>query len=99
MDSVIKNCPKELVLLKRLLAEKNSENENLKKENRLLQEQNNILLAKRFGPSSEKQIIDISGQFDEAEQDQENPNTEEPETIEVPAHIRKNQNASLFQRG
>ncbi|MBF0449114.1 MAG: IS66 family transposase [Magnetococcales bacterium] len=89
MDSIIKNLPEDPVSLKKLLVEKFSEIDKLKEDIGLLQEQINILLAKRFGPSSEKQTIDISGQFDEAEQDQESPDSEELETIEVPAHARK----------
>ncbi len=98
MDSVIKNLPEDPILLKKLLAEKHSENENLKAEILLLQEKINILLAKRFGPSSEKQTIDLSGEFNEAEDDQESAEAEEPETIKVPAHTRKNQNANLFPK-
>jgi transposase len=89
MDSVIKNLPEDPVLLKELLAEKLSEIEKLKGDIGILQEQVNILLAKRFGPSSEKQTINISGQFDEAEDDQEKAESEKPETIEVPAHTRQ----------
>ena len=78
----------------RILQEKqSSEIEKLKEENRLLQEKINILIANRFGPSSEKQTIELPGQFDEAEQDQENADSEseaeEPEIIEVPAHQRR----------
>jgi transposase len=87
MNSVTKTIPEDPALLKKLLSETLLEIEKLKEENHQLQEQINILLAKRFGPSSEKQVIDLVGQFDEAEQDESD--TEEEETIEVPAHVRK----------
>ena len=99
MDSVIKKLPEDPVLLKKLLAKQSSEIEKLKEENQLLQEQINILLAKRFGPSSEKQTIDIPGQFNEAEDDQESSASEESETIEVPAHNRKKPKRKPLPKG
>ncbi|MCP4040388.1 MAG: IS66 family transposase [Gammaproteobacteria bacterium] len=78
-----------------LIAEQRDENERQRKENEWqrikiasLQEQLNILLHKRYGPSSEKVPPEQLRLFNEAEQDAETPVTE-PETTTVTAHTRK----------
>jgi transposase len=53
-----------------------------------LQEQVKLLLAKRFGPSSEKLSADQLRLFNEAEAAAASTPTVEP-TIEVPAHARR----------
>ena len=55
-----------------------------------LQEQLNVLLAKRFGPSSEKVPVDQLGLFNEAEQalEEADADTDEPLGVSVPAHQR-----------
>lgn len=55
-----------------------------------LREQLNLLLAKRYGPSSEKHSPDQLGLFNEAESEAQNPPEEEPvEAVSVAAHERK----------
>jgi hypothetical protein len=48
------DLPHDVALLKALVVKQAAENERLCKENRQLQEHLTLLLAKRFGPSSEK---------------------------------------------
>jgi len=57
-----------------------------------LREQLNLLIAKRFGPSSEKSDKQQLGLFNEAEavvDEAEEESASEPETLTVPAHARK----------
>lgn len=71
------------------LLEQQNRSDALEQENRILQEQIRLLLAKRYGRSSEKHHPDqlVMALFDESEQKQiPEP---EPETTEVPAHTRK----------
>ncbi len=65
---------------------------NLISKNALLEERLRILLHKQFGASSEKSSPDQQDLFNEAEQDQPEPESTEPEETEevtVPEHTRK----------
>lgn len=71
------------------LEKKEEENHQYRIEIDLLREQIRLLLAKRYGPSSEKANEDQLGLFNEPEQEVlEATPVDEPE-IEVPAHVRK----------
>ncbi len=80
METPAQTLPEDVEALKSLVHELYSENARLK-------EQINILLAKRFGPSSEKISPDQFGLFNEAEQAVEEQ-TAPVETITVPTHTR-----------
>ncbi len=58
-------------------------------KNNLLEERLRILLHKQFGASSEKTSPDQQELFNEAEQDQPEPETVEDDVITVPEHTRK----------
>ncbi|MGH8602127.1 MAG: IS66 family transposase [Gammaproteobacteria bacterium] len=77
------DLPHDVELLKALVLKQAAENEKLSKENRQLQEQLNLLLAKRFGPSSEKLPADQLRLFNEAERDAEEAHAELPSIIVV----------------
>jgi transposase len=83
METAAQTLPEDVEALKSLVHE-------LYAENARLQEQLNILIAKRFGPSSEKVSPDQLGLFNEAEQAVESADNEQPpETTPVAAHERK----------
>jgi transposase len=83
METAAETLPEDVEALKSLVHE-------LYAENARLQEQLNILIAKRFGPSSEKVSPDQLGLFNEAEQAGESTDNEQPpETTPVAAHERK----------
>lgn len=73
-----------------LQAERETAEQALKAEIRQLREQLHLLVAKRFGPSSEKGAAAQLGLFDEAEAAVEAVEAAdaEPETTPVPAHSR-----------
>ncbi|MFW6346905.1 MAG: IS66 family transposase [Halomonas sp.] len=72
------------------VAEQQSQLEDKDARITALQEQLNLLVAKRCGPSSEKAEAAQLGLFDEAEATEPEPGAEaEPETATVPAHERK----------
>ena len=70
-----------------LIAKKDAEIVRLSAHLKILQEQLNLLSAKRFGPSSEKAHPDQLRLFNEAELEAVAP--VEEATIEVPAHRRR----------
>ncbi|MGH8468781.1 MAG: IS66 family transposase [Gammaproteobacteria bacterium] len=73
-----------------LIAEKDAEIARLSAHLKVLQEQLNLLTAKRFGPSSEKAHPDQIRLFNEAELEAVAPlEDEEQATIEIPAHRRR----------
>ena len=79
---------KALVLAQRqALAEKDQTLARKTAEIEHLQAQLNLLLAKRFGPSSEKVSADQLRLFNEAEQDAGEP--EPPQLLSVPSHTRR----------
>ena len=79
--------PDDVDVLKQLVVAQAEEYET---ELARLREQLNLLLAKRYGPSSEKHSPDQLGLFNEAESEAENPPEEEPvEAVPVAAHERK----------
>ena len=81
------DLPHDVDLLKALVLKQAAENEELCKENRQLQEHLNLLLAKRFGPSSEKLSADQLRLFNEAERDAEEAHAQTPPIL-VAAHPR-----------
>jgi len=83
MDSMRKWALEQQVMLK----QKEEENREYQREIELLREQIRLLLARRYGPSSEKASVDQLGLFNEAEQEVEAA-PDEPETF-VPAHSRR----------
>ncbi|MGH8644156.1 MAG: transposase [Gammaproteobacteria bacterium] len=85
LDAV--DLPHDVELLKALVLQQAAENERLSKENRQLQEQLNLLLAKRLGPSSEKLPAHQLRLFNEAERDAEEAHAE-ISPILVAAHPR-----------
>jgi transposase len=81
------NLPDDIDALKRLVVDQAQAYEA---EIANLREQLNLLLVKRYGPSSEKLSPDQLGLFNEAESEAENPPEEEPvEAVPVAAHERK----------
>lgn len=85
------SLPDDIETLKALVAEQQVTINKYRHENTHLREQLNLLIAKRFGPSSEKTDIRQLGLFNEAEaaepaQDEED---EAEQTLTVPAHTRK----------
>lgn len=79
----------EIEVLKKLLEEKERLIERYKSKSESLQEQLNLLLAKRFGPSSEKGDKQQLGLFNEAEAQVDEVPEAEPDALSVPAHTRK----------
>ncbi len=73
----------------RLIAQKDAEIARLSAHLKVLQEQLNLLTAKRFGASSEKAHPDQIRLFNEAELEAVAPIEEEQATIEIPAHRRR----------
>ncbi|MGH8611444.1 MAG: transposase domain-containing protein, partial [Gammaproteobacteria bacterium] len=72
-----------------LIAQKDAEIARLSAHLKVLQEQINLLTAKRFGPSSEKVHPDQFRLFNEAELEAVAPLEDEQATIEIPAHRRR----------
>lgn len=92
--------PDDVEALKALLRQKEQEVQNLnnsveqfKARAESLQEQLNLLIARRFGSSSEKSDTRQLGLFNEAEastaQEEEKAVSESEETLSVPSHARK----------
>jgi len=95
MEEMLSTLPDNMAAMRRwaleeqvLLKRKEEENHQYRLENDLLREQIRLLLAKHYGPSSEKSDTQQLGLFNEAEQEAEAAPADEPE-IEVPAHVRK----------
>ncbi len=81
------DLPDDVEALKRLVLTQATHYES---ELALLREQINLLLAKRYGPSSEKASPDQLGLFNEAEAAPESsPEEAAPEAITVAAHERR----------
>jgi len=84
------DLPDDVDALKRLLLTQAAREREYETELARLREQLNLLLAKRYGPSSEKHSPDQLGLFNEAEAEAENPPEEERlEAVSVAAHERK----------
>ena len=86
------NLPDDVEALKALLLKTQAELAQTKLHADALQEKLNLLLAKRFGPSSEKSDKHQLGLFNEAEAavaETTEPEAAEDESITVPAHARK----------
>ena len=85
------NLPNDIEALKRLLEEKERLLERYKAKAESLQEQLHLLIAKRFGPSSEKSDKQQLGLFNEAESATDGDESESLETdlLTVPSHTRK----------
>jgi transposase len=84
------DLPDDIDALKRLLITQAAREQEYETELARLREQLNLLLAKRYGPSSEKLSPDQLGLFNEAEADVENLSEQEAaEAVPVAAHARK----------
>jgi transposase len=83
--------PDDINALKALLTEQQATIRKYHYENTYLREQLNTLIAKRFGPSSEKHVPDQLGLFNEVEHSAEDEGDEDvsDESLSVPAHNRK----------
>lgn len=77
------------VLVRQLQEEKDTQEQRFKAEIERLHEEFRLLLAKRFGPSSEKNPAQQLGLFNEAEAAVEQAEAPETETVSVPSHERK----------
>ena len=100
MNVAMKNLPEDPLLLRKIILSLETEKEKLTQKTEFLQEQNNLLLARLFSRSSEKQSKSDPRQlqlnlFDEAESladvdtdDNDEDQTSE-ESVDVPAHSRK----------
>lgn len=91
MASATDNLPNDVEALKRLLEEKEQLLERYKAKTQSLQEQLNLLIAKRFGRSCEKSDTQQLGLFNEAEaalDEQAQASAAEPEPLTVLAHTR-----------
>ncbi len=110
MKSLLKNLPNDPVLLRNIIASLHVKNQTLETEKErveqhatFLQEQINIMIAKRFGRSSEKHKIshpDFGSElFDEAEQiesaEDDSPD-HSAQTTSVAAHKRKKKGRKPF---
>ena len=100
MDIAKKKLPEDPLLLKEIILSLETEKEKLTQKTEFLQEQNNLLLARLFGRSSEKQSKSDPRQlqlnlFDEAESladadtDDDDEDQTSEESVDVPAHSRK----------
>ena len=105
MDSLLKTLPDDPAILRGIIVSFQAEKQAWESEKRIweskaeqlewhaqfLQEQINILIAKRFGRSSEKGDPNQLGLFDEAEQSEPEDGSEDPagQTSTVAAHERK----------
>ena len=97
MQTDVQSLPDNIEALKSLVHKHAAENKRLVSENlhfktqvRSLQEQLNVLLAKRYGPSSEKLSPDQIRLFNEAEeQAQAVAEDEVAESVKVTGHTRK----------
>jgi transposase len=90
-DNLPDNVEALKTLVRQLRAQKESTEQQLGAEIKRLQEKHNILIAKRFGPSSEKSDNRQLGLFNEAEAT-EPEQAEEDETaqsVTVPSHTRQ----------
>lgn len=85
------NLPGDINALKALIVEQQKQLASKDTQITALREQLNILLAKRFGPSSEKHAPDQLGLFNEVELSAEDETDEDApdENLSVPAHSRK----------
>lgn len=85
------SLPNDVDALKKLLEEKERLIERYKAKAESLQEQLNLLIAKRFGPSSEKSNNGQLGLFNEAEaaEPEQDDEDEAEQSLTVPAHSRK----------
>jgi transposase len=83
----VADLPDDIDALKRLVV---TQADHYEEEIQRLQEQLKLLLAKRYGPSSEKVSPDQLGLFNEAESEARTPVEEKPEqSLAVAAHERK----------
>ena len=89
MSIEVVSLPCETEEFQRLIAQKDAEIARLSAHLKVLQEQLNLLTAKRFGASSEKAHPDQIRLFNEAELEAVAPLEEEQATIEIPAHRRR----------
>jgi hypothetical protein len=89
MVTTTDNLPNDVEALKALLKEKEQQIACYKSRAEALQEQLNLLLAKRFGPSSEKGDKLQLGLFNEAEAAVVDEEDEVAVSLTVPAHQRK----------
>lgn len=93
MVTVTDNLPDDIEALKALLEEKDRQIASYKSKAEALQEQLNLILAKRFGPSSEKADKRQLGLFNEVEVategDKEEPAPEPETSLSIPTQQRK----------
>lgn len=91
MAAATDNLPDDIDALKALVAEQQATISKYRHENIHLREQLNLLVAERFGPSSEKHSSTQLGLFNEVEASAEEESDEEAteESLTVPAHSRK----------
>lgn len=91
MAGVTDNLPDDIEALKALIAEQQATLSQYRDENAYLREQLNILIAKRFAPSSEKLAPEQLGLFNEVEQSAADEADDEAseDNLTVPAHSRK----------
>jgi transposase len=82
------DLPDDVDTLKKLLRETLDAKRVVDAENAQLREQLRLMLAKRFGPSSEKQPPEQMGLFNEVEATACEEAAEPEETVQVPAHER-----------
>jgi len=84
------DLPDDIDVLKRLVINQAEREHEYETELQRLREQLNLLLAKRYGPSSEKHSPEQLGLFNEAEAEADIPPEEESvEAVSVAAHERK----------